>query len=158
MPAHRTPGSKYSGWYAKYRQHKRTTINRGWTNRRRVCFYLDSKLADWLSLWAKDVSASQSCIIENYVKRMKQEEDPDDQWGIELYTRAPSRERRQPKVRKLQSQNKTDLVSDLTAKKEAFNRLNGFSNAAHSSERPQPWTPRPTPVKPGYNDYGRLPL
>jgi hypothetical protein len=97
MPAHRTPGSKYSGWYAKYRQHKRTTINRGWTNRRRVCFYLDSKLADWLSLWAKDVSASQSCIIENYVKRMKQEEDPDDQWGIELYNAHPRERDASPK-------------------------------------------------------------
>jgi hypothetical protein len=148
MPAHCTPGSKYSGWYAKYRQHNRTTINRGWTNRRRVCFYLDANLADWLSLWAGDVRASKSCVMENMLKRMKKEEDPDDQWGIDLYTRAQARERRSPdcpppKVRKSQLQKKTDPVSDLPDTNEACRRSSGFSNAARSPEAPQPWTPRP---------------
>ena len=154
MPAHRTPGSKYSGWYAKYRQSKRMTINRGWTKRRRVCFYLDANLADWLCLWAEDVCASQSCVVEDMLKRMKKEEDPDDQWGIELYTRAAARERRPPKVRKLQSQDKTNPVSDLSARKEAFNRLNGFSNERRSSQPDIPWVPNVA----GHNDYGRLPI
>jgi hypothetical protein len=97
------------------------------------------------------------------LKRMKNEEDPDDQWGVELYTRAQARERRSsdcppPKVRKSQLQKKTDPLSDLPDRNEAFGKLNGFSNAARLSEPPQPWAPRPTPIRTGYNDYGRLPI
>jgi hypothetical protein len=163
MPAHRTPGSKYSGWYARYRKSKRLTMNQPYTKRRRVCFYLDANLADWLSLWAGDVRASKSCVMENMLRRMKKEEDPDDQWGIDLYTRAQARERRSPdfpppKVRKSQLQKKTDPVSDLPDTKEAFRRSSCFSNATRLSEPPQPWTPKPTSIRTGYNDYGRLPI
>jgi hypothetical protein len=79
MPAHLTPGSPYHGWSRKYRKNPPyENMNKPGPKRRRVCFYVMEDLAAWLAIWAGSVRASQSRVIEEQLKRLRREEDPDN--------------------------------------------------------------------------------
>jgi hypothetical protein len=85
MPARLTPGSKYHGWSRKYRKGKFENINKPGPKRRRVCFYVQDELAAWLAVWAGSVRASQSRVVEDMLKRLRKQEDPDDDGGFDAY-------------------------------------------------------------------------